>query len=782
VSKIADRTKIAELWNTPTWREEFSVSSGTMEIHLVPRDVGWEDLLQWKIERKSLTRDILYPRARMAVYVDVAKEHQLNTESRGGWSGYLAAFQAFLIGKGYEWAEVCKSADLWNVKHREQIAKFVEGMAGHEDVHEKIELVAKCLRKGDFNPDELPPWAAFRYTDPWNYQNIPMISWWTLRESRATVAGFANGLQPITLTIQDVDYLRQSVKIMIKGNVHFVAGEPSEEGRDVIDTIKQYLGGLATKYAKAMEGLNEDEKITSKRRELTLMCTEAEKEITHAFVTNIPNDLASNFTRWEEDLLRALQQAPVKFNEADVKHAMRFATVHTEDVANSFGIMIPCDKTYTVGSRTFHTHFVLLGPERERLPSEMRRVAQRVNTRYVIHLLDEEEVAQLPRSKVQCVFRGVTYNAAVNQFLRQVVADYLRGKELYGRLTMIHDYRHFVAMGMYTEIIMVVYVMWAPTDMEVKRGHDVMGFEHGAQRMDFRHKGVVLDAYKTLGATDNAYISAAIREEKPHLVFKFVRWTNYEAMIARLLQLVDINVVDYWFVATTLKGEHLETVVGLSTTVEPRTLPVELLREFVELRDGAIRLVMRLPYQSTPSFLIRLVERQGAQKMGPPQPRPSVPRFNPPRPAAAVYTPSNISEGQRVTPRQAWQSSGRATPSDITTVTTLGSKVTELETTIVAAVKESASMVVAIRNQLQEEKQGRERLENKYHELQEEMEHLRQTATANAGSISQVKGTMDTMVQQMVTAQEESRQQFRLLYEALMRKSPDTGAHACDNV
>jgi hypothetical protein len=81
---------------------------------------------------------------------------------------------------------------------------------------------------------------------------------------------------PTILTIQDVDYVRKSVKIMVKGQVQFVSGEPNEEGREVIDTVKQYLGILAAKYLKAMEGVVEDEKITSKRRELTLMCTEAD--------------------------------------------------------------------------------------------------------------------------------------------------------------------------------------------------------------------------------------------------------------------------------------------------------------------------------------------------------------------------------------------------------------------------------------------------------------------------------------------------------------------------
>jgi predicted nuclease with TOPRIM domain len=143
-----------------------------------------------------------------------------------------------------------------------------------------------------------------------------------------------------------------------------------------------------------------------------------------------------------------------------------------------------------------------------------------------------------------------------------------------------------------------------------------------------------------------------------------------------------------------------------------------------------------------------------------------------PAPNAPVKSPI-------VTPR-AWQS-GHTTPSDITTVT-LGSRIHELETSVVTAVKESAAMVVSIRNQLQEEKEGRERLENKYHELQGEMEHMRQTTTANAGSINQVRGTVDTMMQQMMKAQEESRQQFQLLYEALMKKPPGTGPSTNNNV
>jgi chromosome segregation ATPase len=101
---------------------------------------------------------------------------------------------------------------------------------------------------------------------------------------------------------------------------------------------------------------------------------------------------------------------------------------------------------------------------------------------------------------------------------------------------------------------------------------------------------------------------------------------------------------------------------------------------------------------------------------------------------------------------------------------------------VVTAVKESANLVMVMRNQLQEEKSGRERLETRYNELQGEIEQLRQTSTNNTGAISQVKGTMDTMIQQMVKAQDESRQQFQMLYKALMQKTPGMGSHSSNNV
>ena len=793
---VADRVRITELWLTPGWAEELEVRSGSVVIKMSPREEGWQDLLQWKLERKSLTREIVQDKVRVYTYLDVLKEYQLNTEARGGWSGYLAAFQAHLMGKGHSMNEVCKSADLWNVKHREQIAKFIESMAGHIEVHEKATWVARMLRCGDFNPDELPAWAAFNYCDPWNYQQMPQTSWWTVRETTAAVTGLSNGkkLTYTALRYQDVEFVRQSVKIVMKGAIHFMVGGPGEEGPSLFETTKLYIGRMATKYNKETEHDKQDEKITSKRRELALMCTEADKEVTHAYVANIRNEFRLDYPAWTTDMTQAFMQAPTKFTETAIREAMR-GIVNTEDIANTFAIVIPCDRPYIAGSRTFPTHFVLYGPDRPKLAGEMRMKTNLVRSKYTVHMLDEEEVEQLTRSKIQCVFRGLSANAAVNQFMRQVVADYLREKGLFGRLAMVHDYRHPVLSGMYTETIMVIYLMRTPTDDEVRRGHEAMGLK--GQRKDFHHRGVVLDQYKTLGATDGVPLSPVIRSEKPHLVFRYIRWKNYETMVSRLLQMFDINVVDYWYSAMKADGQHIETAVGLSTVIDWRNLPADLLREFVEMQVGAVQAYMRLPFQTPPPFLYLepgrprtipasqplLLKHEQKDDKGetPKQPEfrlPTAPRQMAPRP------------GPLVQPSRGW-APVIPTTSEVAMVSSLSSKVNKLEAVLTTVLKESNTMVTSVQNQLRVEREGREKLQSECADLRHEVEQLRQTAKAAEGAIIQMKGTMESALHQMTRAQEEnqaqlarsqeearqeSRQQFQLLIDAV-RKGPEQGTN-----
>ena len=442
------------------------------------------------------------------------------------------------------------------------------------------------------------------------------------------------------------------------------------------------------------------------------------------------------------------------------------------------------------GSRTVNTHFVLHGPQREKLGCEAKKYQRTVSTKYVIHLMDEEEIEQMQRAKVQCVFRGLTNNASVNQFLRQAVADYLREKGLYGRMSMIHDYRHRVVMGYFTEIIMVVYVMRNPSDAEVRRGHDVMGFD--GTRMDFRHRGIVLDAYKSLEATDAVFISPVVRREKPHLVFQNVRWSNYETMVSRLLQLVDINNVDYWVVATTTTGERIETALGLVNGVEPRTLPAELLREFVELKPGSVRVGTHLPFQTPPQFLMKPPEgtqretesqvKQGQatqqeERKGKPEVR------NPER--QPEFRATQSPPGIPVTPRGVWvgkPSSGTGS-SDITTVTitSLGSRFQELEAAMATLRRENNVMTVQTQAQLTADRERGDRLEARCAELQQEISMIRAASQTSETTLSQMRGAVDSALSQMVRSQEETRNQLQLILQEFIRR-PDRGSTTNTNV
>jgi hypothetical protein len=291
-----------------------------------------------------------------------------------------------------------------------------------------------------------------------------------------------------------------------------------------------------------------------------------------------------------------------------------------------------------------------------------------------------------------------------------------------------------------------------------------MGFS--GPRRDFRHRGVVLDAYKTLAGTDTVPISAAIRAEKPHIAFRHIKWVNYETVVSRLLQMIDINLVDYWYVATKANGQHIQTVVGLTTVLEPRNLPMGLLREFVDMQQGAVQTYMHLPFQAPPGFLFKepgSVWKEQASS----GPLPSYeqkeegksktwkqPEFNlPPLPQRTIAPRPGP---MMATPR------GWATPSasDITTVTTLGSRISDLELVMTTMARESSTMVTSVQNQLRVEKEGRERLQTQCDDLRQEVEHLRLAARANEGAIMQMQGAMETAMLQITKAQEESRCQM----------------------
>ena len=148
----------------------------------------------------------------------------------------------------------------------------------------------------------------------------------------------------------------------------------------------------------------------------------------------------------------------------------------------------------------------------------------------------------------------------------------------------------------------MVYVLENPTDEEIKRGHAQWGFN--GQKVPFRHNGINLEAYKNVDAMDNSYISAHVRDRKPHLFLQRIMPRTVEDASKILFNLIPIDAVDYWAIIDPLRGTSASMIVGLRHQVSVNSLDGNILYEMVRVPEDDAAEFNHLPYQTPPNFLM----------------------------------------------------------------------------------------------------------------------------------------------------------------------------------
>jgi len=88
----------------------------------------------------------------------------------------------------------------------------------------------------------------------------------------------------------------------------------------------------------------------------------------------------------------------VPFSERAIEEAMRHAVSRDEDQP-TFSVIIPIDGEILMGTREINSHFLMKGPDREKVASEMRQVS-RTATRYLVQLLSQEKFELLATARV----------------------------------------------------------------------------------------------------------------------------------------------------------------------------------------------------------------------------------------------------------------------------------------------------------------------------------------------------------------------------------------------
>jgi len=309
---------------------------------------------------------------------------------------------------------------------------------------------------------------------------------------------------------------------------------------------------------------------------------------------------------WKSDMTFAMQFTKIQFTESAIDDAIRNATSRDEDQP-TFSIIIPTANEVLIGTREVNSHFLMKGPDREKVASEMRQVS-RTSTRYLVQLITQDEFELLATARVQCVFRGATMHSGVNQLLQLAVMDFLRRKNVQGRLVVTQSIRHRLHSPnsrdrpqWFTEMMLVVYVLENATDGEIKRGHDLMGFT--GPRLPFRHCGIKLEAYKSVEATDHAHISSHIKERKPHLLFQRLMPRTVNDTLKILFNLIPVEAIEYWAIIDPLRGTTASVIVGLRHQVTAESLDGNLLYELVRTPEDDVSEFSNLPHQAPPEFL-----------------------------------------------------------------------------------------------------------------------------------------------------------------------------------
>jgi hypothetical protein len=313
-----------------------------------------------------------------------------------------------------------------------------------------------------------------------------------------------------------------------------------------------------------------------------------------------------NHRLWKSDMTFAIQFAKVRFSDGAIDEAIRSAVVRDEEQP-TFSVIIPMENEILTGTREVYSHVLMKGPDREKVPSEMRQVS-RTSTRYLVQLLTQDEVEKFATARVQCVFRGATMHSGVNQLLRRAVVDYLRLRNIQGRLVTAQSIRHRLPASntrdrpqWFTEMMLVVYTLGNATDAEIKRGHDLMGFN--GPRIQFNHHGIKLEAYKSVEATDNAFISPHIKERKPHLLLQRLMPRTVDETVRLLFHLIPVEAIDYWAIIDPLRGATASMIVGLRHQIDSTSLDGNILYEMVRTPEDDVSEFHHLPHQVPPEFL-----------------------------------------------------------------------------------------------------------------------------------------------------------------------------------
>jgi hypothetical protein len=412
--------------------------------------------------------------------------------------------------------------------------------------------------------------------------------------------------------------------------------------------LKEYLQAKIKELERETDEKTKEERLSTVRRQIELRSEEGEREATRMLIYNIPNSMKRTKEKWQKDMTTALDTVKhIKVTPKELWTAMQ-TYFDTIDGDNTFGIITKC-ANIMVGTGHTPIHFVMIGDNREFLDGERpKHFEYKVRTRYMVHMLTEEEAKLLPKAAIQCFFRGCSEEYEINNFLRIVISGYMRDRQLQ-RLPVVQMKRHRVAAAHYVnETVIVVYALGHDIDRQIRDGNDQLGLTGRVfmKQVEYCYlKFEMVSAHVGI----HGHVPDYVYDDKHVVVLVGIHTTlEYKEVIDLLERVIDLRQVIYWIFREVYLSRPRSLIVGIHTDTLPRIPDTEDLRKLLDVNKKWRSDANHLLFREFRKMTTNIENSSENTSKGTTEP----PKFNPPKSYAAVVGTSNSSDLTSVTSQE----------------------------------------------------------------------------------------------------------------------------------
>jgi hypothetical protein len=571
-----DDVEMEIMQGQPIWAKAWNIKIDNEIYELTPHN--WKELEKEFQKADVNEADLIRIEESMQFRVGIRIDQCLKGNTpKGPANVYWGLLQAWWLIQGYDLNMAITWADFKIQGVREDVVKCLKQIAEeNNNVKEMFSAEAKKIEEYQEETLEFGEMQGFANLVP--AIGAKKIAWFKEIDNRAILSSL-RGKEKWGYKLDEALLAIQSVKLCDGGGQYFCMGG--------FNQIKNVTKAAVIQQLREWQRQYKQWKIPSRfgigrtRRELDMLCREEERVVSWMLIANIPAGFKSAPNEWKKDMKAALEIGNMphyQFSIASEKlsEGMKRIIEPTE-YSEVFGILVELDEEIEIGGGKMATHFEIRGPRRKAVKGErFNKKDAEVVTKYLCHMLSVTEAKGLINARVQCVFRGCTWDPPFNNLIRHIVARYVAvEKRLSDRLSVVQHLRHQLydvtkrEKVWKDEWVIIVYALSTVKLAEVKTGHEILGCQ-GDRSVEVNYAGLSLEMAKSVAAIQGRLPKAFISKPMQYLTLAGVRTDlTHEEIMDVLVTLLGVDNIKYWLVRRVFRKAFSTVIICVDGADEP---------------------------------------------------------------------------------------------------------------------------------------------------------------------------------------------------------------------